>query len=48
LIVSEDLMADKASGPFDEVVAEAVKRFQVRHGPFMRSARLVNRSTISA
>jgi murein L,D-transpeptidase YcbB/YkuD len=32
LIVSEDLMADKASGPFDEVVAEAVKRFQVRHG----------------
>ena len=32
LIVSEDLAADKASGPFDEVVAEAVKHFQVRHG----------------
>ena len=32
LIVSDDLAADKASGPFDEVVAEAVKRFQVRHG----------------
>ena len=32
LIVSEDLAADKASGTFDEVVAEAVKRFQVRHG----------------
>jgi L,D-transpeptidase YcbB len=32
LIVSEDLAADKTSGPFDEAVAEAVKRFQVRHG----------------
>ena len=32
LIVSEDLAADKASGPFDAVVAEAVKHFQVRHG----------------
>ena len=32
LMVSDDLAADKASGPFDEVVAEAVKRFQVRHG----------------
>ena len=32
LILSDDLAADKASGPFDEVVAEAVKRFQVRHG----------------
>jgi L,D-transpeptidase YcbB len=32
LIASEDLAADKTSGPFDEVVAEAVKRFQVRHG----------------
>jgi murein L,D-transpeptidase YcbB/YkuD len=32
LIVSEDLAADKANGPFDETVAEAVKRFQVRHG----------------
>jgi L,D-transpeptidase YcbB len=32
LIVGDDLAADKAFGPFDEVVAEAVKRFQVRHG----------------
>jgi murein L,D-transpeptidase YcbB/YkuD len=32
LILGDDLAADKASGPFDEVVAEAVKRFQVRHG----------------
>jgi murein L,D-transpeptidase YcbB/YkuD len=32
LIISEDLAADKASGPFDETLTEAVKRFQVRHG----------------
>ena len=32
LIVSEDLAVDKASGPFDETVAEAIKHFQVRHG----------------
>jgi L,D-transpeptidase YcbB len=32
LIISEDLAADKATGPFDETLAEAVKRFQVRHG----------------
>lgn len=32
LMLSDDLAADKASGPFDETVAEAVKRFQVRHG----------------
>ena len=32
LIVSGDLADDKATGPFDETVAEAVKRFQVRHG----------------
>ena len=32
LIISEDLAADKAAGPFDEAVAEAVKHFQVRHG----------------
>ena len=32
LIISEDLSPDKATGPFDEVLAEAVKRFQVRHG----------------
>jgi L,D-transpeptidase YcbB len=32
LIVSGDLAADKASGAHDDVVAEAVKRFQARHG----------------
>ena len=32
LIVSGDLAAEKASGAFDQDVAEAVKRFQVRHG----------------
>jgi murein L,D-transpeptidase YcbB/YkuD len=32
LIVTSDLADDKAAGPFDDVVAEAVKRFQVRHG----------------
>jgi L,D-transpeptidase YcbB len=32
LIISGDLAADKSSGPFDDDVAEAVKRFQVRHG----------------
>ena len=32
LMLSDDLALDKASGPFDEVVAEAIKRFQVRHG----------------
>jgi murein L,D-transpeptidase YcbB/YkuD len=32
LIIGEDLAADKASGPFDETVAEAIKHFQVRHG----------------
>jgi len=32
LLISGDLAADKASGPFDDEVAEAVKRFQVRHG----------------
>jgi murein L,D-transpeptidase YcbB/YkuD len=32
LLISGDLAADKASGPFDEVVAESLKRFQVRHG----------------
>ena len=32
LIISEDLAADKTTGPFDEAVAEAVKHFQVRHG----------------
>jgi len=32
LIITADLAADQASGPFDANVAEAVKRFQVRHG----------------
>jgi L,D-transpeptidase YcbB len=32
LIISGDLAFDKTSGAFDEVVGEAVKRFQVRHG----------------
>jgi murein L,D-transpeptidase YcbB/YkuD len=31
-LVSGDLASNKASGPHDDVVAEAVKRFQVRHG----------------
>jgi L,D-transpeptidase YcbB len=31
LLVSGDLAPDKASGPYDEVVTEAVKRFQLRH-----------------
>jgi L,D-transpeptidase YcbB len=32
LLISGDLAADKASGAFDDGVAEAVKRFQLRHG----------------
>jgi L,D-transpeptidase YcbB len=32
LIITEDLAADKSSGPFDEAVAEAIRHFQVRHG----------------
>ncbi|MCP3471327.1 L,D-transpeptidase family protein [Bradyrhizobium sp. CCGUVB1N3] len=32
LIASGDLAADKASGPFDQDLTEAVKRFQARHG----------------
>src|SRR5450432_3982960 len=32
LLISGDLSADKAAGPYDDVVTEAVKRFQVRHG----------------
>jgi murein L,D-transpeptidase YcbB/YkuD len=32
LILGDDLAADKTSGPFDADVAEAIKRFQVRHG----------------
>ena len=32
LLISGDLAPDKASGPYDDVVAEAVKSFQARHG----------------
>jgi L,D-transpeptidase YcbB len=32
LILDDDLAAEKTSGPFDADVAEAIKRFQVRHG----------------
>ena len=32
LLIGGDLAPDKATGPFDDAVAEAVKRFQVRHG----------------
>jgi murein L,D-transpeptidase YcbB/YkuD len=32
LIITEDLTAEKASGPYDDSLAEAVKRFQARHG----------------
>jgi L,D-transpeptidase YcbB len=32
LLISGDLAPDKASGPYDDALAEAVKRFQVRHG----------------
>ena len=32
LIISGDLAADKATGAFDDAIADAVKRFQVRHG----------------
>lgn len=32
LIITGDLAAENATGPFDAVVAEAVKRFQARHG----------------
>ena len=32
LILTGDLAADKATGPFDEVLAEGVMRFQARHG----------------
>jgi murein L,D-transpeptidase YcbB/YkuD len=32
LLISGDLAADKASGPYDSIVAESVAHFQVRHG----------------
>jgi L,D-transpeptidase YcbB len=35
LIISGDLAADKASGAYDEALAEAVRHFQARHGMAM-------------
>jgi murein L,D-transpeptidase YcbB/YkuD len=32
LLISGDLAPDTATGPYDDVVAESVKRFQARHG----------------
>jgi L,D-transpeptidase YcbB len=32
LIVSGDLAADKATGAYDDALADAIKRFQLRHG----------------
>jgi L,D-transpeptidase YcbB len=32
LIISGDLAADKPTGPYDDALTDAVKRFQVRHG----------------
>jgi murein L,D-transpeptidase YcbB/YkuD len=32
LLISGDHAADKAAGPYDDALAESVKRFQVRHG----------------
>ena len=32
LIISGDLAADKTTGPYDDVLAEGMKRFQTRHG----------------
>jgi lipoprotein-anchoring transpeptidase ErfK/SrfK len=32
LILSGDLAADKASGPYDDILAAGLKRFQARHG----------------
>jgi murein L,D-transpeptidase YcbB/YkuD len=32
LLISGDLAPDKASGPYDDVVADSLKRFQARHG----------------
>src|SRR5580698_4706060 len=46
LLISGDLAADKASGPYDDVVAEAVKRFQARHG--LASTGIVTPRTIAA
>src|ERR1700744_4067487 len=46
LLISGDLAADKASGPYDDAVAEAVKRFQTRHG--LASTGIVTPRTIAA
>jgi L,D-transpeptidase YcbB len=46
LIVSGDLADDKSSGPYDEVLTEAVKRFQARHG--LAPTGLVTPRTIAA
>jgi len=32
LIITGDLAADKSTGPYDDALGEAVKRFQARHG----------------
>jgi murein L,D-transpeptidase YcbB/YkuD len=46
LIVTGDLAADKSTGPYDDAVAEGVKRFQARHGLAMTGA--VNPRTLAA
>ena len=46
LLISGDLAADKASGPFDEIVAEGVMRFQARHG--LAPTGTVNPRTLAA
>ena len=46
LLISGDLAADKAAGPFDEVVAEGVMRFQSRHG--LAPTGTVNPRTLAA
>jgi murein L,D-transpeptidase YcbB/YkuD len=46
LLISGDLAADKASGPYDDAVVEAVKRFQARHG--LASTGIVTPRTIAA
>jgi murein L,D-transpeptidase YcbB/YkuD len=32
LLITGDLAADQASGPYDDALAESIKRFQLRHG----------------
>src|ERR1700730_18969410 len=45
-LISGDLAADKTSGPFDEVVAEGLMRFQTRHG--LAPTGTVNPRTLAA